>query len=70
MTQTRAILNHLQEGHVLTPLQALQYFGVFRLSARILELRKAGWNIVAHRKRIGTKTIAMYQLLDRVNHAE
>jgi hypothetical protein len=39
------ILHHLKTGHSLTPIQALQCFGCFRLSARIWDLRNAGHNI-------------------------
>jgi len=40
MTQCEAILTYLQSGGKLTPIQALQDYGCFRLAARICELRK------------------------------
>jgi hypothetical protein len=45
MTQSDRILAHLQRGKPLTPIQALSRFGVFRLAARIGELRGAGHDI-------------------------
>lgn len=41
-TQNRQILQWLQDGHALTPLEALRKFGCLRLSARIKELRDLG----------------------------
>ncbi len=33
MTQSQQILCHLRGGHVLTPVEALEKFGTFRLAA-------------------------------------
>jgi hypothetical protein len=49
MTQTQQILEHLSHGGSITPLEALQQFGCFRLASRISELRKAGHHIVVER---------------------
>lgn len=40
MTQNRAILEYLQAGNTLTPLEALERFGTLALHSRISELRK------------------------------
>ena len=45
MTQNKMILNHLQQYGRINPLQALRDYNCFRLSARILDLRKEGWDI-------------------------
>jgi hypothetical protein len=45
MTQTQEIQAHLESGQTLTPLQALNKFGCFRLAARILDLREAGLDV-------------------------
>ena len=45
MTQTEAILSHLQSGKPITPLEALDEYGCFRLGARIHELKKDGYSI-------------------------
>jgi hypothetical protein len=44
-SQKIKILTALINGHKITPLDALDWFGCFRLSARISELKSAGWNI-------------------------
>lgn len=45
MTQSQKILRHLRTGKHITPLEAIGLYGVFRLAARINELRAAGHNI-------------------------
>ena len=47
MTQTQSILNHLQAGQSITPIEALERYGCFRLGARIWEIRhKLGFDVV------------------------
>src|SRR5687768_10388654 len=41
-TQTDQILKHLKNGGTLTPLEALDKFGCFRLGARIFDLKQEG----------------------------
>lgn len=45
MTQNDQILKYLEAGNTITPIDALQLFGCFRLSARIFELRQKGYKI-------------------------
>ena len=45
MSQEDEILNYLQQGYSITPIQALEKFGCFRLSGRIFSLKKQGYNI-------------------------
>ena len=45
MNQTEQILAHLKAGNSLTPIDALNLFGCFRLSARIKDLRDSGYEI-------------------------
>lgn len=40
-SQEQQILEYLQAGHALTPLEALNRFGCFRLGARIWALKKS-----------------------------
>ena len=63
MSQESAILSHLRAGRVLNPLEALDKFGTWRLSARIWALRMAGWDIRTRRlvTRSG-KRVALYYL--------
>lgn len=44
-TQRTRILNHLREGHDITPLKALGLFGSYRLGARVWDLRQEGYDI-------------------------
>ena len=63
MTQNDAILAYLRAGHALTPLEALELFGCFRLSGRILELRQAGYPIESRLLTVlGGKRVAEYSL--------
>ncbi|NTE96722.1 helix-turn-helix domain-containing protein [Agrobacterium tumefaciens] len=45
-TQAKLILKWLQSGNRITPTQALNKFGCFRLGARIYDLRRDGHNIM------------------------
>lgn len=45
MSQTLGILDHLQRGHSLTPLEAVDLFGCMRLAARVRDLRRAGYPV-------------------------
>ena len=45
MSQKAAILKHLQRGRILTPVEALELFGTFRLSERCRELEREGATI-------------------------
>lgn len=42
MTQGEAILRHLRTRGQITPLEALREYGIFRLAARVWELREKG----------------------------
>lgn len=43
--QNEMILGHMLEGKSITPIDALNNYGCFRLSARIYDLRKEGYPI-------------------------
>ena len=55
-SQKENILEYLQIGNKITPLEALYQFGSFRLSAVIFELRQEGFNIITHKKKVDEKT--------------
>lgn len=62
MTQTQLVLDALRRGP-LTPLEALNGFGCFRLAARVEELRKAGHAISVERHKLPSgKRVAKYRL--------
>ncbi len=44
-SQKQRILEVLQRGESITPLDALNWFGCFRLAARVHDLRRAGHHI-------------------------
>lgn len=44
-TQRERILEHLRRGDSITPVEALDLYGCFRLSGRIIELRQEGYLI-------------------------
>ena len=64
-TQTEALLLRLQRGP-LTPLEALTELGIYRLAARIKDLRDEGYDIhtrmVEVKQIMGTQRFAEYRL--------
>jgi len=44
-SQNKRILAYMQEGHRITPIEALKLFGSFRLGARIADLKEGGHDI-------------------------
>ena len=62
-SQTGRILEHLRSVGPITPLEALELYGCFRLAARIKDLREAGWNVQTGNYRTPSgKTVARYWL--------
>ena len=61
-TQCKLILEYMQSHGSITPLDALREFGCMRLSARILDLRKLGWNIRTIKTTHNGKKFARYIL--------
>ena len=63
-SQSENVLAHLMEGHSITPLDALEQYGCFRLASIIHNLRKDGYKIktktVSNLK--SGKTYASYKL--------
>lgn len=64
-SQAALILDHLQHGGGITPLGALHMFDCLRLSGRILELRRAGWNIKTEMITMNTGKSVAYYTLDK-----
>ena len=61
-TQNEEILAHLLCGKPITPLEALERFGCFRLGGRIYELKQQGHNIVTNMVTKNGKRYAEYRL--------
>ena len=63
-TQAGRILAHLRSVGPITPLEALELYGCFRLAARIKDLRVLGWKIDTTQFHTPTgKSVAKYWLL-------
>ena len=63
-TQCDLILDHLQRVGPLTPLDALQLFGCFRLTSRIWDLKQLGHDIHTDTKKLPNgKSVAVYSLI-------
>ena len=64
-TQLDLLKNHLRSGRSITPLEALGLYGVFRLAARMKELRDQAWDIGTDiRRDPNGKTYAVYTLCE------
>mgnify|MGYP001579527364 FL=1 len=62
-TQNGMLLRAFQRGEVLTVAEALSKYGVYALSQRVGELKKAGWPIVAEWYRTpGGARVARYSM--------
>lgn len=61
-SQNTLILKALMKGARLTPIDALNRFGCFRLGARIADLKKAGHKIKTRMVSKGDKRFAEYSL--------
>ena len=53
--QKGRLLDYLLAQGTIDPLTAWKRLGIYRLSARILDLRKEGWNIIMERKEVINK---------------
>lgn len=67
-TQCGLILNHLKENKGITSLEAIQLYGITRLSARIHDLRDMGVKIISKPKKVlmrtgKTTTVSEYSLV-------
>lgn len=60
MSHRVQILNFLKANGSITPMQALNTFGCYRLGARILELRGQGYKILTEINREGRKIKSRY----------
>ena len=61
-THSEWVLDMLQRGHSITPIDALHGCGCMRLSARIYDLRRAGYKIEVKREKKGKAVYARYYL--------
>jgi hypothetical protein len=65
MKQAEEILAYLKTGKTLTPLEALDMFGCFRLASRVFDLKQDGWPIQCDKRDIGNgKVVGHYTLVN------
>lgn len=64
MNQKERVLNHLRIHGEITPIEALNYYGVFRLASRINELRNDGQLIATIETSHNDKKYATYKLTE------
>lgn len=65
-SQNERILNYLSNHKAITPIQALNKFGCFRLAARISDLRSQGHTIWTSNVTKDGKTYASYSLSQNI----
>jgi len=67
LSQNKQILHHLKSNGSITPIEALNEYGCFRLAARIKDLRDEGHNIstnIVYYDNQYTKSFACYTLIN------
>lgn len=68
-SQNQQILSYLKTGKSLSPMDALDLCGSFRLSARIYDLKQAGWPITCERVDVGDgRRVGYYSLVNNKDH--
>ena len=63
-SQQEMILAHLKAYKSITPIEALNAYGCFRLGARIFNLRRSGIGIKTETMAVGGKSFAKYSLIN------
>jgi hypothetical protein len=61
-SQNKTVLNWLQSGQTLTQFQAANYFGIYRLGARIYDLHRRGYPVKSTLQFEGSKHWSVYSL--------
>lgn len=62
MSKTDRLSSWLRAGRLITPVEALNRFGVMRLAARVHELRQRGMPIVTERVTRNGAHVARYRM--------
>ncbi len=62
-TQYELVRKYLKSGKTLTPIQALEKFGCYRLAAVINRLRKSGMQISTELMKGGEHQYAKYKII-------
>ena len=72
-SQMMMILNDLLDGKEITPIDALNNYGCFRLGARIYNLRELGYDIKTKTPESGKKYAIYYmtqEAIDKIRNSE
>lgn len=67
MTQQQRLLGYLYENKIINPLEAWENLGIYRLSAKVFDLRKLGYDIKTERLTVKNRynehcVVAQYRL--------
>jgi len=62
MSQCNDVIKHLKRGRAITAIQALKLYGIFRLAARVKNLRDNGHDIISTPVHRGNKRFSSYSL--------
>lgn len=68
LSQNKKILHHLKSNGSITPIEALNEYGCFRLAARIKDLRDEGHNILTEIVSNDGKKYARYCYINGANN--
>jgi len=66
VTQTEQIRAHLLSGRDITPLEALDRYGCFRLAPRVFDLRATGLDVQTVTEEHNGKRYARYRLVGQL----
>lgn len=61
-SQAEMLKEHLTSGKEITPIEALEKYGIFRLAARVHDLRDQGLKIETRTEQVGGKKWAVYRM--------
>ncbi len=64
-SQNKVLRKHLESGKSISPLQALNRFGIYRLAARIRNLKDDGMNISTTMIYLNPVKFAKYKLVKK-----
>lgn len=67
MTQNKAVVEYMTVHGSITSMEAFANLGITRLSGRILELRRKGYNIITERSG-GEKNYAIYKFGEEIEN--
>jgi len=62
MSQNAAILKRLRAGQPITQMAAARLMGIWRLGARVYDLRQQGWSITTKMIRRAGRSYAEYRM--------